>query len=689
MKKVYTLTIATILLFHISILAQVNFQANVVELKETEQVKLHDLFRDFKTVCLDTRTLSDFLRGKKSDINFNLRIGSHYQWKINLEENELRAPNYNISVNNVIVEQLVNTCITYKGLLNNDSSQPIRLSITDDQFEGYIIDNQEILFIRPLSKIIANYSDNQHFVIFRGRDVINRANIKECGNEDVDIINAAFEKTQSSSSARATTSCRVLEIATEADFEFFQLNGSNVASTNVNILNVLNQVEGIYQTTFNIRFLVPFQSVWTTTNDPYTSTSSATVIEELANYWQANRSTVARDVVYFFSGKTGHDVRGRARVFGAVCDNLANSYAFTAAALTNVNPVITTAHELGHLFNATHPNGSSESCSPTRTIMCVVTCSNPPCADNRVANFSMFSQNEINAWINGQNACLTDVLNVNIGGTNPVCSSGQFTVVGLPPNSSVTSWLSVNTSALTVTNGGVPTRQNNYTGFVNITANGNYGNDGCTFTSTKAVGVGNYFPIGTSSVNSNCSGNTFNVLNTSLSSACTANTPIYFTYKITDSNYSNFVFTPVSVPSGASWSSSGGYLYMTVYTPSSQGSRSATIALSATGPCGPYSVNFTSTSVNYYSSPFSISPNPSTEIVTVNMDNDNLSDNPSQNLIYGITITDLYGIPVESFEYKAGISSVNISVKDFKTGLYILSVFDGKIWTSQRLIIQK
>jgi hypothetical protein len=71
------------------------------------------------------------------------------------------------------------------------------------------------------------------------------------------------------------------------------------------------------------------------------------------------------------------------------------------------------------------------------------------------------------------------------------------------------------------------------------------------------------------------------------------------------------------------------------------------------------------------------------------MDNDNLSDNPSQNLIYGVTITDLYGTPGESFEYKAGINSVNISVKDFKPGLYILSVFDGKMWRSQRLIIQK
>lgn len=128
---------------------------------------------------------------------------------------------------------------------------------------------------------------------------------------------------------------------------------------------------------------------------------------------------------------------------------------------------------------------------------------------------------------------------------------------------------------------------------------------------------------------------------------------------------------------------------MTVTTPPSQGSRSETIALSATGPCGTYNVNFTSTAVNYYSSPFSISPNPSQESVTVSMDNENSLDNLSQSLIYAIKITDPFGTLGESFEYKTGINSVDISLQDFKSGLYILSVFDGKMWGSEQLIIQK
>jgi hypothetical protein len=273
-----------------------------------------------------------------------------------------------------------------------------------------------------------------------------------------------------------------------------------------------------------------------------------------------------------------------------------------------------------------------------------------------------------------------------ITGPNLICSTGTFILQNPPANHTIT-WTSSNPSGLNIDlNNGFATRLNNFGGQVIITAGLN---GACTANFTKSVNVGNYPPAGTSSINSNCSGNSFNVLNTNLSSACTANTPIYFTYRITDPNYSNFIFTPVSVPSGASWSFNGGNLYMTVTTPPSQGMRSATIALSATGPCGPYNLTFTSTAVNYYSSFFSISPNPSQENVTVGMNNENLLNDGSQYLIYAIKITDAFGTPVESFEYKVGINSAKISLQNFNPGLYILSVFDGNKWSSERLIIEK
>jgi hypothetical protein len=267
-----------------------------------------------------------------------------------------------------------------------------------------------------------------------------------------------------------------------------------------------------------------------------------------------------------------------------------------------------------------------------------------------------------------------------INGSSTVCtSSSTYSLQNQPFGTSVT-WSSSNSSGLSINaTTGVATRMNNFTGQVTLTATMN---GACGTTNvTKNVNIGNYTPIGLSSVQSNCSGNTFNTLNTSLSGACTANTSIYFTYNITDTNYTNLVFTPVSVPSGASWSVNGRILNMTVNTPSSQGSRSATIALSATGPCGPYNVNFTSTAVNYYSGGYSYStyPNPASETLTIEQisseeENSDVStfhtEGYSKSRYYR-----LYDFNSNKVVCEGSLShKIGIDVSDLNKGRYILKI---------------
>ena len=204
------------------------------------------------------------------------------------------------------------------------------------------------------------------------------------------------------------------------------------------------------------------------------------------------------------------------------------------------------------------------------------------------------------------------------------------------------------------------------------------------------VSSGNPVPNGTSGYISNCSVNNFNVLNTSLSAVCSAGVSINFNYSIIDSKYSNFVWTPVSVPSGATWHASGGNLSMYVTTPTTQGSNSETIALSATGPCGVYNVNFTSTAVYVGGFNFAVAPNPTQDNVTVSSgNNQTLTKNSSQNVIYAIKITDDLGTLRKSFEYKSGVTSTRISLTELNSGLYLMSVFDGTKWSSTQLVIQK
>ena len=193
-------------------------------------------------------------------------------------------------------------------------------------------------------------------------------------------------------------------------------------------------------------------------------------------------------------------------------------------------------------------------------------------------------------------------------------------------------------------------------------------------------------PTGISSYNSNCSGNSFNVLNTSLSAACTANQSIYFSYRITDPRFSNFVFTPVSVPSGASWSYSGGNLYMTVNTPPTSGARSATIALSASGPCGPLNINFTSTAFNYgggYGYRYSYFPNPTSETLVIEQTFDEEENSQSGRALKESSSDNDYFILCDFNNNKVVLEGplsqkTEIDVSKLKRGRYILKIQKGK-----------
>jgi hypothetical protein len=71
-------------------------------------------------------------------------------------------------------------------------------------------------------------------------------------------------------------------------------------------LSVLNIVEGIYETTFNMTFIVTYLNVWTTTSNgyPYTATNSLDILIQIENYWNKNKTSVPRNIAHLFTGKT-------------------------------------------------------------------------------------------------------------------------------------------------------------------------------------------------------------------------------------------------------------------------------------------------------------------------------------------------------------------------------------------------
>jgi len=159
------------------------------------------------------------------------------------------------------------------------------------------------------------------------------------------------------------TALKQAQIATDADFEFFQTLGS---SANATILSILNAVDGIYQSELGLTFSVTFQNVWTTASDPYSSSNSSTLLGQFRTYWQNNFSNnKTYDLAHLW---TGRDIEGSVvgiAYLGVVCSP--GRYGLSQYMNTSSLDIPLAAHEIGHNFDAEHDSCSG---SDPKFLMC-------------------------------------------------------------------------------------------------------------------------------------------------------------------------------------------------------------------------------------------------------------------------------------------------------------------------------
>jgi hypothetical protein len=164
----------------------------------------------------------------------------------------------------------------------------------------------------------------------------------------------------------ATLCTYYLKVATDADYEFYQNRGNDVTATYSYVFSTLNLIEGVYESTFDLRIIVTFQNVWTTSNDPYSSTDANTLLNQLRTEWNANRTGVSRNIAHLFTGKTLDGGTWGIAWMGQI----SSSYSYSLS-MDRADMFETTAHEIGHNLDANHPTASSCLCgTATASVMC-------------------------------------------------------------------------------------------------------------------------------------------------------------------------------------------------------------------------------------------------------------------------------------------------------------------------------
>lgn len=414
-------------------------------------------FKRYDQLVLDTQTVAEQVRltGRlsipTSAGRFDLELASH----------DMRAPNYRAEVSldgGVVNEIELGPVRTFKGTVVGMAGAQVRLTIDENTLEGVIITPSELFFIEPAGRYSAA-ARREDFLVYKQSDVV-ETSFGECGVTMADKVGREASRVETEALTASTGGVvpeavfsppRLVDLATEADFEYFQAFGNSAAAANNEILSIMNQVEGIYNTQFGLRFNIVFQNVWAGSGDPYTSTAASAALDEFTNFWTANRGSVLRDLAHMWTGKDfdGNTI-GIAWRPGFDCPFGQSGYGISQRLAPAPEKFILSAHEIGHNFNATHVS-TQPGCA--NTIM------GTTLSSSTTTSFCPTSVNEIDLHANANVACLSQVLTP--GCTYTLSGTGQsFGTAGGGANVGVTtvgsncSWAATSTVPWIVINSG-------------------------------------------------------------------------------------------------------------------------------------------------------------------------------------------------------------------------------------------
>ena len=275
----------------------------------------------------------------------------------NLEPHDLRAPGYRAvetgsgGVRRTLARQPVHT---FKGVLAGREDTRGRFNLTDGGVEGVIYSPEVWYYVEPLRNYLPRAQAGE-LVVYRHSD-IRPVHTWKCGVSLPERLQREVNRV--AAQVEATTPINyVVDVATEADYEYVQALGGS-AEANREILGIMNQVAGVYQSELLLQLRVSFQHTWATEDDPYTATTAGDLLTEFTEYWNTHYSAKEDfDIAHLWTDKEreDHTIGGLAQL-AVACRNRALSYGLSQHQTTAPQKFWTPAHEIGHNFGAVHPN---------------------------------------------------------------------------------------------------------------------------------------------------------------------------------------------------------------------------------------------------------------------------------------------------------------------------------------------
>ena len=372
----------------------------------------------------------EVIRMEPDEVNERVQVSNRLRMQLGsglldfrMEQRDLLSPRYRAEVTGEdgVRRQLPPPPVTtFRGTaVVGPEHVQARFTITNERFEGVIFTAGDWLYIEPLRNYVPN-AELAELVVYRHSD-IKPGQKWRCGASRLERGIHQVDK-MAVQSARDATTTYTAEVATEADYEYVRYWGS-ASVANREIRSILNQVEGVYETELKLNLEIVYQHAWSRSNDPYSGTDGSDLLDQFKEYWNTNfYDSEDYDLAHLWTGRetlTGEDEEGEERELGGiawtggVCRYRPWSYGLSKRFTSGPGKFIVTAHEIGHNFDAVHPD---EEDPPVASCAGTIMQSGKREAPNERLSFCQFSRNEIRDHVSTWNSCLeakTETITVN------------------------------------------------------------------------------------------------------------------------------------------------------------------------------------------------------------------------------------------------------------------------------------
>jgi len=281
-----------------------------------------------------------------------------------LQAYDVRADNFQLLVHDKqglrVVPTPPNT--TYRGVVLHEPASIVAASLLNGQLHATVKLDGKFWGVQPLPPSADGIANCETHIAFESTD-----NLPETiGCQALDVPNRVAPPAGGSTTANSSAGATIYkcEIACDADNSYFVKNGSDVITTQNDVVRVINGVGAIFRSDSQIDYRIT--NVIIRKTPVYTVTGSTALLGEFKDYWNANHPKVVRDLCHLFTDRRMGNVIGVAWL-GVVCNrNLGYAVSISQYSSNILRRYNLTAHELGHNWSCPHCSNPPTNCN----IMC-------------------------------------------------------------------------------------------------------------------------------------------------------------------------------------------------------------------------------------------------------------------------------------------------------------------------------